>query len=471
MTDAADPGLVAALQAKKRLRDYFRGLTEHQRRFILDPATRKAALCSRRAGKTHSLLAYFIRVALERPDSKSLYIALTQGSGRKIIWDELKRINRDVGMGIEFRDSPPFEARFQNGSILYLEGAETEADIEKFNGQKFALVGIDESGSFPPHLEKMVREVLTPCLMDLRGTMVLIGTPQDHCRGLFHDITNTTKLPGWSVHRWTWRNNPYVPQDWVDEECAAQGIAQDSPLYERAYNGRWVREDASLMYPFDPAKNGYETLPLFATEWHYCIGVDLGFHDDTAFAVAGWTEDSPTLWGMETVKRPKMSYERIGDDLMAIIGTKKNYQVCMDTGGLGKTIAESLTRRLGIHIKPAIKTEKLAHAAMLRADLRNGKVKVKLGSPLIDEWDQLQLTEDGKEDPTVPNHLSDAFLYAYRQARHYWGKTPEKPKTPAQHWSPSNDEMYQRHVAERQRQSEAKESIFGQAIDLRDLFG
>lgn len=65
---------------------------------------------------------------------------------------------------------------------------------------------------------------------------------------------------------------------------------------------------------------------------------------------------------------------------------------------------------------------------------------------------------------------SDAFLYAYRLAKHYWGKTPEKPKSAKDIWTPTNDEMYERLQAERGRMSERKESIFGDRIDTDDLF-
>jgi hypothetical protein len=261
-----------------------------------------------------------------------------------------------------------------------------------------------------------------------------------------------------------------VPQDWVAEEMAQQGIGEDDPGYQREYCGKWVRSDSSLIYPCDRERNTYTVLPGFASEWSYVIGVDLGWHDETAFAVAAYNQDSPILWGIQFEKYGRMTYERIGDNLDRILVGKKHYQVCMDTGGLGKTIAESLQVRLNQKIYTAMKTEKMANAALLRTDLRLGKVKVPSGSPIIAEWDKLTITADGKEDPTAPNHLSDAFLYAYRQARHYWGKTPEKPKTLQEVWTPSNDVMYDKFVAERERVKSAEESIYGDRINIDELF-
>ena len=458
----------ASFEYKYNLKAYFKGLTQPQREFVNDPAKRRAALCSRRAGKTHALLALAILRCLEFPDSHCLYIALTRGSAKKIIWDELKRLNRSLGLGLQFQEVD-LTAKFRNGSTFYLNGAETEADIEKFNGVKLRLVGIDECGSFPEHLAKMVREVLRPCLMDLDGEMVLLGTPKDHCRGLFYEVTVGAR-PGWAVHKWTWRDNPHVPQDWVAREAREEGITEDDPGYQREYCGKWVRSTSRLMYPYDPELNAYEKLPGFASEWHHVVGVDLGWHDETAFAVAGYCADSPILWGMHFEKRPKLSYETIGDDLSRILLGKANYRVCMDTGGLGKTIAMSLQRRLNQKIETAQKTEKMANVAMLRTDLRLGKIKVPRGSPIIAEWDQLLLTEDGQEDPTQPNHLSDAFLYAYRLAKHYWGKTPEKTKSAKEIWTPSNDEMYEKLVAERDRTKQDREDIYGSRIDVNELF-
>jgi Terminase large subunit, T4likevirus-type, N-terminal len=456
---------VELAERKKLLADYFRGLTRPQRDFISDKASRKAALCSRRAGKTHALLAYVIHVCLAFPGSNCLYIALTRGSARRIIWDELKRINRNLRLDLQFNEVE-LTVRFQNESLLYINGAETEQDIEKFNGIKLRFIGIDECGSFPEHLRKMVREVLSPCLMDLRGTMVLLGTPKEHCKGLFFEAT-TGAIAGWSVHRWTWRDNPFVPQDWVYEEAQQQGITEDDPGFQREYCGRWIRSNSSLIYPCDREKNVYVDLPSFASEWNYVLGIDLGWHDETAFALVAYTQDSPILWGIQFEKYGRMTYERIGENVDRILSGKSSYQVCMDTGGLGKTIAESLQKRLNVTIKTAQKTEKMANAAMLRTDLRLGNVKVPVDSTIISEWDNLTLTEDGKEDPTAANHLSDAFLYAYRLAKHYYGKQPPPRKTAAEAWTPSNDELYSRFVEEREREKEINR---GFQIDLNELW-
>ena len=220
------------------------------------------------------------------------------------------------------------------------------------------------------------------------------------------------------------------------------GVSEDDPAFQREYCGKWVRSDSSLMYPYDEERNGYTALPIFPAEWHYVFGVDLGWHDKTAFSVFSWCDASPILWGRYFSAKSEMRYETIGEDLEAAIATfgqKAIVDVCMDTGGLGKTIAESLEKRLKRRIQTAQKTEKLANAAMMRIDMRKGLIKVPRAAAIIEEWDTLLLTEDGKEDPTAANHLSDAALYAYRQARHYWGKTrePPKPKNPGR-WFPQD---------------------------------
>jgi hypothetical protein len=376
-------------------------------------------------------------------------------------------INQRCGLGLEFNEQR-LEATFPNGATFYLSGAETERDIEKFLGRALAIVGIDESGSFPEHLRRLVREVLVPCLMDLDGTFVLLGTPKPHCRGYFYEVT-TGARKGWSVHQWTWRQNPHVPQTWVAAEMESEGMTEDDPAYQREWCGKWVKSDGQLLYPYDPKLNSYTELPKLAGDWHHVVGVDLGWHDDTAFAVLAYNEDSPTLYGTQFVKRPHLVPEDMNGALDRLTAELKYFEIVADTGGLAKTIVESINRRWSKHIRTAAKTEKLAHAAMIRSDLRKGLIKVLPNAPIIAEWDQLQLTEDGKEDPTVPNHLSDAFLYAYRQSRHFWGAEPPPPETPGI-LNLSEQDRYDRFVAERTRSKSAGNELFGDAISLDELF-
>ena len=117
-----------------------------QESFISDPKRLKAALCTRRAGKSYGCALYLIKEALENPGTNHLYIALTRESAKKIAWkDCLKVINRKYKLGIRFNEAY-LVAHLPNGSQISLMGVDvSEKEKEKLLGQKFKLVIIDES--------------------------------------------------------------------------------------------------------------------------------------------------------------------------------------------------------------------------------------------------------------------------------------------------------------------------------------
>ena len=91
---------------------------------------------------------------------------------------------------------------------------------------------------------------------------------------------------------------------------------------------------------------------------------------------------------------------------------------------------------------------------MLNSDLSMGTIKLlpKASEKVIPEWEQLVwdrriLKEQGifREARSKANHISDAFLYIWRESKNYLAAPSFKPqrKTPAQ----EADEEFQRVVA------------------------
>ena len=95
--------------------------------------------------------------------------------------------------------------------------------------------------------------------------------------------------------------------------------------------------------------------------------------------------------------------------------------IVMDTGGLGKSIAEEFSRRYDLPIKAAEKTDKMGHIEMLNNDLQTGKMKIirEHNQEVLHQMKILQKLDNGKEDPSVPNDVVDAVLYAWRECYHY----------------------------------------------------
>ena len=437
----AEQAVVSARPSDERLRErILADLFGPQRAFVEDTSDRKAALCTRRAGKTFGVGRYLSMEGNTGKPGDCLYLAPTRVDAKKLLWDGpdgLLAINREYGLDMK-PDNSELKMTCSNGSRIYISGADKEQDIEKHRGPPYKLAVIDEPASFRPHLEMLVRDVLEPATLDHLGTIALTGTPGRNLAGLFYDVTrNDTpasrlqRAKGWAVHEWSVRDNPHLPgaATFIARQMERNGWTESTPTYLREYCGIWAREDSSLVYRFNPAKNTYTELPKDLA-WEYLLGIDLGYDDDTALREIAFSWDAPGVYLTRSYKRKGM----LPDDLARVVkewdAERKYLSIVADTGGLGKTIVLEMNERHGLSIKPAEKTNKVDYIQHFNNDLAAGRIQVPEGDPVITEWNTLQWAPDptGKgrfiEDPRFDNHDSDATLYVWREALHYLYEAP-----------------------------------------------
>jgi phage terminase large subunit len=406
-------------------------LFDHQRAFMQDTRKLKAALCSRRAGKSHMAGCYVIAEALKHPTCTVPYVALTRGHAKRIMWRTLLDLTRPYSPQVNLTE---LRITLPNGSDIVLAGANDEATAEVFRGQKFPLVVLDECASFRSHFKEMVEEVIEPALIDYNGTLAMIGTPSAACRGLFFDATTNKDSP-YSVHRWTILDNPFIPhaKTWLAERMKERGWTEDTPAYRREWLGEWVASTDSQVYAFSKERNMATTLP---TKMDYILGIDLGYDDETAFVVVGYRPDDPRVYVVETYAKSEMIISDIIRKIEELTERYKSFaRIVADTGGLGKQIAAELRKRYGVPVFPAEKTQKAEFIQLVNDDFRSGRVLVHPQEiNFIEEISALQWDEEKEgrfiEDPRFANHRCDAFLYAWRESNHYLQKTPDKAPEP-----------------------------------------
>ena len=450
------------LEAKHRKSLTFRPkLFAQQAAFIQDPKKLKAALCSRRAGKSHMAGCYVIAEALKHPRATVPYVALTRGHAKRIMWKTLLDLTRPYNPQVNLTE---LRITLSNGSDIVLAGANDEATAEVFRGQKFPLVVLDECASFRSHFREMVEEVIEPALIDYNGTLAMIGTPSAACRGLFFDATTAKDSP-YSIHKWTILDNPYIPhaQSWLNERMSERGWDETTPAYRREWLGEWVASTDSQVYAFSKERNIAKAVPK---KLDYILGIDLGYDDETAFVVIGYRPDDPNVYVVETYAKSEMIITdiiRVIEDLTARY--KSFVRIVADTGGLGKQIAAELRKRYGVPVFPAEKTQKAEFIQLANDDFRQGKIQV-LPSEInfIEEITALQWDEEKQgrfiEDPRFANHRCDAFLYAWRESTHYLNKYPDKALEPnSQAWLKEQEQRMKEEI-ERQFQLEQKQEEF-----------
>jgi len=470
-------GKTVANRAQKRVQqsnalNLGKTLFKQQVDFIKDPSRRKAAICSRRSGKSYAAGRYLIKEALEDEGTTCVYIARTREAAKRILWSSLKEANQMFRLNIKFNNADLI-ATFPNQSKIMFTGANDASDVDKLRGAAFSLAVLDEAAFFNINLRELVNEVITPALLDRDGSLVMISTPNSLCHGFFYDITEKGEY-NFSIHRWTVKDNPYMKHAVraIQEDIRNGILNPEDPSYKREYLGIWVRDDQEIVYRYGE-KNLFEDRPD-SNEWEYILGIDLGYHDATAFVVVAFSNDYPNLYVIDEYKQTKMLTSEVGEKIKRFMNDYSFTSIVMDTGGgSSRMLLEEFKQRSGIPVKPARKTgDKVGMIKLMNSDLQSGKIQVHHGLELLQEWDKLQFNKaKTAEDKRFDNHLSDACLYAWMESRHYlYEEAPFEPiKGSKEWWKRYEDEIEQRLV-EQDSESKYDPDVWGEGYSEADLY-
>ena len=428
--------LEVARRAENKTRiDWDTVMFAKQAAFVNDPCKRVAAVCSRRAGKSTGVAFSIVRNALRYPDTVIPYITLIKRQGKEILWPELRRLNAAFKLGMKFNQND-LSVTFPNKSRVYIIGGREEGELETLRGLKYPAVYIDEAQAFRGFLAEVIEDIIEPSLLDMDGSLYLTGTPNAACTGYFHDVTNTKKFTGWSVHNWTARDNPHLPnfESWLAARKAHYRWSDDDPTLMREWWGKWVRDGSALVYNIQD----YNIVDEFpeVDDIEFVLGLDLGYVDSTAFTVLGFSETQHAIWTVESYKESKLIPSAVAAHVERLMTRYPFRRIVADTGGLGKGYAEEMKQRFRLPIEAAKKQQKNANIELLNGDLRAGIMRIvkKDNEGLLEEGRLLQWAEDrSKPDDRFEDHLLDSWLYAYRECKQYLHEAepnPPKPGTP-----------------------------------------
>lgn len=397
-----------------------------QVKFIRDTARYKTAVCSRRAGKSTACAADLVDLALRKPKSNQLYITLTRGNAKRLVWKEVETIVRKFGLVVKANISD-LSMTFENGSTIYFAGAATKDEVEKFRGFSFDKVYLDEAQSFRPYIEELINEVLSYAVLDRGGSIVLIGTPGPVPAGFFFTASHSE---GWANHKWTIFDNVHIPdvEGRLAEERTRRGIKETDPVYLREALGMWVQDSDSLVFKYDASNNHYGELP--EEQLNYIFGVDLGYNDADAIAIIGYSSKEKKVYLVEEYIKRKQNITELVNEIKRLVEKYKPIRIEIDAGALGKKIADEIIRRHSIPVHAAEKHRKFEYIELMNDDLRTGKLKIQRDSLCAQDMALVQWDILTKEKRTISksfhSDITDAVLYAWRYANHFFSQSPEK---------------------------------------------
>ncbi len=412
---------------------------QQQRDFISHPSKLKALFCTRRSAKSFTAGLYLVQEALNNPGCNCLFIGLTRDSAKAIIWkDVLRVINRVHNLG-GIPNQTDLTLTLPNGSVIKVTGVDADEDeMTKLLGRKHRLVCIDEASMYTVDTRNLVYGILKPGVTDPdehgeRGTIALFGTASDFPRGLFYDIT-TGAEPGWKLFEWTAHDNPHVAKQWqeeLDDIATNRPLYMETPQFKQWYLNKWVVDEEKLVYRFNPERNLIKAIPkgLAHDGWSIVLGVDLGWEDDNAFVLTAYHVNDPCLYVLKTSAQKKLTFDQVAEKIQEFMRDKEWAPNKVVIDGANKQGVESMRQRSNIPFDYADKQDKATFIELCNSDLVQAKVKFldnDINRPLWQEMGALVWVTDGgkiklpkKEHPALPNHRTDAFLYAWRNGYHY----------------------------------------------------
>lgn len=468
------PAEAAKLLAKRRAKafqpsDLLDQNFPQQTEFILDSARLKALFCTRRAAKSYTAGLNLAYEALSHPGVNCLFLGLTRASSKGIIWkDILKQINRKYKLGAAF-NATELTMTFPNGSVIYVTGADADEDeMNKLLGRKYRLVTIDEASMFTIDVYKLVYGVLKPAMTDNGGSICMMGTSSNFARGLFHSITIGIE-PGWKLFSWSAHDNPYVRDQWAQELADIdkdRPLFKETNLYKQWYLNLWAVDEDKKVYKFKEERNTYKDLPVIVHEdWVYVLGIDTGWEDDNAFVLTAYNAADKNLYVVKTYNKPHMTFDQVVEKTKEFINDRQQSPVKIIIDGANKQGVESMRSRSNIPFEYAEKQGKVDFIEMLNGDLIQQKIKVHTScTKLIYELNALVWATDGEkirypkqEHPALPNHLCDAFLYAWRCGFHYAFQTkPVEPAKGSPEWAKREEDTMRENLYNQVRKEEAE---------------
>lgn len=313
-------------------------LTDHhfaeQRAFYTSKKRLRAAIDSRRAGKTRGGNESDVELASKTRHGRFLYINETRAEAKRLAWvgargDGMASLVRNHNLPAVVNESELTIHFPAIDSWIYLVGVDDERSIMKALGLPYHRVRWDEAQKIPPKFTQTILETLLPTLLDYGGELLLTGTPDRKMSGLFYEVTRTEKekrRKGWDVHSWTLLANPYwgraklIDGRWftvwglhdavvsgphAEHELRAavhqtrfkQGVLGlqellggpevaplDSPIMRRQAGGEWVREDSNYVYAVNKVPD------------HTLFYADARFREDGFPDIAAALRDLPWRW-------------------------------------------------------------------------------------------------------------------------------------------------------------------------------
>lgn len=231
--------------------------------------------CGRRFGKTVLAIEEMVGVAIAKKDRRVAYFAPTRDDAREITWSMLIKKCENV---ITYKNESLLQIKIMTmdggESMIALYGWESVQERGKGRGLANDFIVCDEVSSYRNFWVGW-NEVLSPTLIDRKGSAMFISTPEGFNH--FYDLYGMeAKDPNYKSFHFTSYDNPNIPA----EEIEREKLSKPEDTFAQEYMADFRKQQGLVYKEFNRDRHLFDTLPERCDE--YIAGIDFGFTNPTA---------------------------------------------------------------------------------------------------------------------------------------------------------------------------------------------
>ena len=244
--------------------------------------------CSRRVGKSYTLLTIANETAIRKPGAQIRYAAPTQKNVKEIILPVMRELLHDCPDEVR----PEWKGQdghfvYPNGSVLSIAGTDG-GNADKLRGSACDLGIVDEAG-FVDELRYLVRSILMPQFITTNGRMILSSSspvsPAHDFVGFMAEAEAADAMVKITIHE---DSRPEVIAripEWMKESGGAE-----STDWRREYLCELVTDETRAIVPEfdDAAAKALVTESVRPPYFDSYVAMDVGFNDLTAVLFGYW---------------------------------------------------------------------------------------------------------------------------------------------------------------------------------------
>jgi hypothetical protein len=237
--------------------------------------------CSRRFGKTFTLLLLAVEFGYKNPGCEIRFAAPSKAQLKKIIHPSMTKIYKSCPFAYrpKWRAGDSYYA-FPNGSKLHLAGCDDAESMEALRGTESHLNIVTEGGSIG-RLDYLIKDILIPQTITTKGKTFVDSTPPPDPHHYFNLLVDESRKVG-NYCEYTIDDNTSIPDD-VKEVYINEAGGRDDPTCQREYFCKRTRDVKNAIIKEFSAEKHVKKLDI-PKNFQYLeryMALDLGLVDKT----------------------------------------------------------------------------------------------------------------------------------------------------------------------------------------------